>query len=64
MPTDTSGPHPRPRPQVHRRLRRRIHSTDVTVIKTSARAPWANAIAERFVGTIRRELLDRILIMN
>jgi transposase len=39
-------------------------ATDVTIIKTPARAPRANAIAERFVGTIRRELLDRILIMN
>jgi putative transposase len=37
---------------------------DIQIITTPVRAPRANAIAERFVGTIRRELLDRLLIIN
>jgi transposase InsO family protein len=33
-------------------------------LRTPVRAPRANAIAERWIETVRRELLDRILIVN
>ena len=30
----------------------------------SPRSPWQNGIAERLIGTVRRECLDRILIFG
>ena len=41
-----------------------FRSAGIRVVKTRMRAPQANAIAERFVRTVRVECLDWLLIVN
>jgi transposase InsO family protein len=41
-----------------------LTSTDLTVLKTPARVPQANAHCERLIGTIRRECLDCMIPFN
>jgi hypothetical protein len=41
-----------------------IASENIKVIRTPVQAPNANAHIERWVGTIRRECLDRLLIVG
>jgi putative transposase len=43
---------------------RRVHGLGVREIRTPVRAPKANSIAERFIGTLRRECLDHVFVLN
>lgn len=36
----------------------------VKAVRTSFKSPWQNVIAERFVGSCRRDLLDHVIVMN
>jgi putative transposase len=41
-----------------------FRSDGIEVVRTPARSPQANGVAERFVRTVRTECLDRLLVLN
>src|SRR3712207_8401395 len=41
-----------------------FRAEDIRVVRTPVRAPRANAVAERWVGTVRRDCLDWLLILG
>ena len=41
-----------------------VQATGARILRTAVQAPRMNAICERLVGTLRRELLDRVLILG
>jgi hypothetical protein len=41
-----------------------IRSMLMEPTRTSYQSPWQNGVAERFVGTFRRELLDHVIVLN
>lgn len=43
---------------------RAVDAMGLTVLKTPVRCPQANAFCERLIGTIRRECLDWLIVLN
>jgi putative transposase len=45
-------------------FRRRIQSLGIKEVVTAPRSPWQNAFAERLIGSIRRECLNHVVVLN
>src|SRR5712692_7223166 len=45
-------------------FRRRVAGIGLVELLPAPRSPWQNPCAERMIGTIRRELLDHVIILN
>jgi len=41
-----------------------VKSYGIKPKRTSFRSPWQNGVAERWVGTGRRDLLDHVIVIN
>jgi putative transposase len=41
-----------------------LRSTGLKAKRTSVRAPWQNGLAERWIGSCRREILDHVIALN
>jgi putative transposase len=41
-----------------------IRSLKINAVRTSFESPWQNGVAERWVGSCRRELLDHVIVLN
>jgi transposase InsO family protein len=42
----------------------RVDHLGVRQVRTSPRSPWQNGYAERWIGTLRRELLDHAIVLG
>lgn len=45
-------------------VKRRITALGIKDIVTTPASPWENAYVERVIGSIRRECLDRLIVLN
>ena len=47
-----------------RRTLRCVKSMGIQEVVTAPRSPWQNPFAERVIGSIRRECLDHVIVLN
>ena len=45
-------------------FKRRIETMGISDVPTAPRSPWQNPFAERVIGSIRRECLDHVIVLN
>ncbi len=43
---------------------KKLESWGVKIVRTAWRSPWQNGVAERWVSSVRAELLDHVVIFN
>ena len=41
-----------------------LRALAISPVRTSFRSPWQNGVAERFIGTLRRELLHHVIVLG
>jgi len=41
-----------------------VEAIELASVRTSFKSPWQNGVAERWVGSCRRDLLDHVIALN
>ena len=57
-------PPARPRCRVRAVFSGRVHTLGIHEVTIAPRAPWQNPYVERLIGTLRRECVDHLVVLN